>query len=725
MTRRVSEQLAGGAPLAGAVEAGSEARQVYRVAIAGNPNCGKTSIFNALAGLHLHVGNYAGVTVEKRSARVRWGDSQIELIDLPGTYSLSAITLDERVARDFVLYEKPDLIINVIDAGNLERNLYLTVQLLEMGVDVLLDLNMWDEAEKDGTTIDTERLSTLLGAPVVKTIGHRRIGLGKLVLSSLDMLADRHRGHRHPPVTYGHTIDDRINGLADLISNSSCTERPSRWYAVELLEQSLTPEQMHCLDREQIPAVKSEIKDISEHLRKTTGEDTATIISDGRYGFISGLLKSVLVRGEGDRMAISRRIDNYLTNRFIGFPLFLAFIWLLFQATFVVGQYPAEWIDQGIGLLAAAVSALLPAGFLSDLITEGIIAGTGSMLVFLPNILILFLGISVLEDSGYMARAAFIMDRLMRTIGLQGKAFIPMLMGFGCNVPAIMATRTLESSRERVLTVLLIPFMSCSARLPVYVLFASAFFAHQAGNVVFLMYLIGVLVAIGVGRVFKAILFKSEQMSFVMELPPYRVPTANAALIHMWERGKVYLKKVGGVILVASVLLWFSSQYPKVPEPQVPASNVDVAEQSDTPATTPPFDPVQYSYIGQIGEVISPFLQPLGFNWQMNVSLITGFVAKEIVVSSMGVLYHVGEDVDEESAGLIEALRHPKNSISPLAAFAFMVFVLLYTPCVTVLAAIRREIGGGWAAASVVLQLGIAWGSAWLIYQGGMLIGLG
>jgi ferrous iron transport protein B len=716
--------LSGIAPRAAAKRDNDQERQLFRVAIAGNPNCGKTSIFNALAGAHLHVGNYAGVTVEKRSARVRWGDCNVELIDLPGTYSLSAITLDERVARDYILREQPDLVINVIDAGNLERNLYLTVQLLETGVDVILDLNMWDEAERGGTKIDSDQLAELLGAPVCKTIGHRRVGLGQLVLCTLDMLAERYHGHRHPPVTYGHTIDDRVTELAKLIKVAGCTERPSRWYAVGLLEQSLDIDQMDCLDPEQAPDLQVKVQDSVQHIKKTTGEDATTIISDGRYGYISGLLKSVLVPGEGDRMAISRQIDNYLTNRFFGFPLFLAFIWLLFQFTFVVGQYPADWLDQGIAWLGATVTQVLPSGFLAQMLTEGVIAGAGSVLVFLPNILILFLGISVLEDSGYMARAAFLMDRLMRTIGLQGKAFIPMLMGFGCNVPAVMATRTLESSRQRILTILLIPFMSCAARLPVYVLFASAFFAHQAGNVVFLMYLLGVLVAIGVGRIFKIILFKEKQVPFVMELPPYRVPTVNAALIHMWERGKIYLKKVGGVILIASVVLWFLGEYPQ-PTADSPggATTGSTATEVDD-AYSEQLARVQSSYIGQIGTAISPALAPLGFNWQLSVALLTGFIAKEVVVSSMGVLYHVGEDVDEGSSGLIAALQNPANGITPLVAFAFMVFVLLYTPCVTVLAAVRREIGGRWAAVSVVLQLVVAWVSAWVVYQGGLLIGL-
>ncbi len=591
-------------------------------------------------------------------------------------------------------------------------------------MDIILDLNMWDEAERGGTRIDSERLTELLGAPVCKTIGHRRIGMGRLVLCTLDMLAGRHQGHRHPPVTYGHTLDDRVTELAKLIRAAGCTERPSRWYAVGLLEESFDVDQMDCLDPEHAHDLQAKVQDSVQHIRKTTGEDGVTIISDGRYGYISGLLKSVLVSGEGDRMAVSRRIDNYLTNRYFGFPLFLAFIWLLFQFTFVVGQYPADWLDQGISWLATTLAQILPSGFLAQMLTEGVIAGAGSVLVFLPNILILFLGIAVLEDSGYMARAAFLMDRLMRTIGLQGKAFIPMLMGFGCNVPAVMATRTLESSRQRVLTVLLIPFMSCAARLPVYVLFASAFFAHQAGNVVFLMYILGVLAAIGVGRIFKVILFKEQQVPFVMELPPYRVPTVNAAMIHMWERGKIYLKKVGGVILIASVVLWFLGEYPK-PAVDSPggAPPVSVTEPIGN-AHTEQLLRVQSSYIGRIGTAISPALAPLGFNWQLSVALLTGFIAKEVVVSSMGVLYHVGEDVDEKSSGLIEALRNPANGITPLAAFAFMVFVLLYTPCVTVLAAVRREIGGRWVAVSVLLQLVVAWVSAWIVYQGGLLIGL-
>jgi ferrous iron transport protein B len=708
----------GSTEIGGDAAAGSRSqRRVYKVAVAGNPNCGKTSIFNALAGAHQHVGNYAGVTVETRSARVKWGGEEIELIDLPGAYSLSAVSLDERVARDFILREKPDVVINVLDAGNLERNLYLTVQLLEMGVDVVLDLNMWDEVLRGGTNINTDRLSQLLGAPVVRTIGHRRIGLGRLVLATLELLEDRHEGHRHPPVTYGHAVDDRIAELVEIIAESSCNQLPSRWYAAGLLEQSIASSDLPCLTPEQKNTVDEKIREASEHIKRTTGSDTATVISDGRYGFISGILHSVIQRGEGDRMAISRKIDNILTNRIVGFPIFLVFVWLLFQATFQLGQYPAHWIDLGVGWLAGIIASFLPPGPVENLITEGIIGGVGSVLVFLPNIMILFLGISILEDSGYMSRAAFIMDRLMRTIGLQGKAFIPMLIGFGCNVPAVMATRTLESRRERILTVLLIPFMSCSARLPVFVLFASAFFVSSAGNIVFLMYLIGVAIAILLGRILKTILFREKQVPFVMELPPYRVPTAGSALIHMWERGRVYLKKMGGVILIASVILWFLGAYPKL-EPAGQAGgqvSTEVISQAER---------VEHSYIGRLGSVVAPAIEPLGFNWQMGVSLLTGFIAKEVVVSSMGVLYHIGEGVDEESSGLIEALRDPANGITPLAAFAFMVFVLLYTPCITVLVAIYREIGMRWAIASVFLQLGVAWISAWLIYNVGLFIGI-
>lgn len=696
-------------------------RQLVTVAIAGNPNCGKTSIFNALAGTHRHVGNYPGVTVEKRSSRVNWESREIELIDLPGTYSLSALTLDEKVARDFIIKERPDVVLNVIDAGNLDRNLYMTTQLLEMGVDLVVVLNMWDEAEKEGLEIDTEKLAEMLGAPVVKTIGHRKVGIGRLVLATLDLLGNRQRKHHHPVVTYGHAIDDRITDLTQMISANQCNGLPPRWYAVSLLEGSINAANHQCLTGERREDISEGLKEAQEHVRKTTNIDTATIIQEGRYGYVHGLLASVTSQGFGDRMAVSRRIDDLLTHRYFGIPIFLALMWLLFQATFSLGQYPANWLDTGVGLLSGLLTAYLPLGPVTSLLTDGVIGGVGSVLVFLPNILILFLGIAVLEDSGYLSRAAFIMDRLMRMIGLQGKAFIPMLMGFGCNVPAVMATRTLESNRERVLTVLLIPFMSCSARLPVYVLFASAFFARNAGNMIFLIYIIGVIIAVLLGRVFKMVLFRGEQLPFVMELPPYRIPTANAALIHMWERGKVYLRKMGGVILVASVILWVLSSYPKAGED----SQSGAPQQTAIAQTRATSEQMRNSYVGRLGVVLAPMITPLGFNWQMGVSLLTGFFAKEIVVSSMGVLYQVGEESPEHSGGLIEALRDPKNGITPLAAFCYMLFVLLYTPCISVLTAIRKEIGTRWALVSVALQLGVAWIVAFLTYQIGVLAGLG
>ncbi len=710
-------------------------RRIYKIALSGNPNCGKTSIFNALAGTHQHVGNYPGVTVEKRTSRINWGEQAVELIDLPGTYSLSVLTLDEKVARDFILREEPDAVINVVDSGNLERNLFLTTQLLEMGVDVVIDLNMWDEAEKSGLEIDVEKLSELTGAPVVKTIGHRRSGIDQLIKATLDLLNDKQPGHHHPPVTYGQLIDDRLVDLARLLGESGCNRLPSRWYAVSLLDETTTIAEMDCLHPNSKEQVDAKLQEAKEHIGKTTNQALTEVINDGRYGFVNGLLKAVMKKGAGDRMAISRRIDNVLTHRLLGFPIFLAFIWLLFQATFAIGDYPVQWIDAGIGLLQQLIATHLPAGLIADLLSEGIIGGVGSVMVFLPNILILFLGIAILEDSGYMSRAAFIMDRLMRAIGLQGKAFIPMLMGFGCNVPAIMATRTLESSRQRILTVILIPFMSCAARLPVFILFAAAFFAGNAGNIIFLMYIIGVIIAILIGRILRLVLFKGEEVAFVMELPPYRLPTARAALIHMWERGQVYLKKMGGVILVASVILWFLGAFPKVDEYSqafqtqiaelevgtIPGGEERIAQLEAQMA----LEDVQHSFIGRLGDWIEPVGQPLGFTWQMDISLISGFIAKEVVVSSMGVIYQLGDEVTEESSSLIAALHDPINGITPLTAFGFMLFVLLYTPCITVVVAIRREIGVRWMWVSLALQLTVAWIAAFLVYQMGTLFGLG
>lgn len=707
----------------------------FTVALAGNPNCGKTSIFNALTGAKAHVGNYPGVTVEKRSARVLTDDLDIEYVDLPGVYSLSAITLDESAARNFILHEEPDLIINIIDAGNLERNLLLTTQLMEMGVRILLVLNMWDEAEKQGLSVDEEELSRRLRSPIVKTVGHRGIGMKQLRATVNKTLLTSQEFPCSSPISYGTVIDQEIETIAKSVAATCCNTLPPRWYAVNLLENSVVLEEFADLALVEKAGILSQVAKSKQRIEQSLGQKSETAVGDGRHDYIRRTINAAIRHGLGDRMAVSKRIDNFLTHRIFGYPIFLFSMWLLFQTTFVLGKYPANWVDQGLTAFSGLVAAALPTGFLTDLLTQGVIGGVGSVLVFMPNIMILFLGIAVLEDSGYMARAAFIMDRLMRGLGLHGKAFIPMLMGFGCNVPAIMAARTLESQRDRILTILLIPFMSCSARLSVYVLFAGAFFAGNAGNVIFALYLLGVLVAVVVGWLLRKTLFTDHDIPFIIEFPPYRRPTFRVGLLHMWERGKVYLQKMGGIILIASVVLWFLGAFPRVDNySQDYDSQITALHQSSDPSAAERISHLQaekasedvtYSFVGRIGHAMAPVLQPLGFNWQMGVSLVTGFVAKEVVVSSMGVLYQIGDEVDETSTSLIKALRNPAGGVTPLIAFAFLTFVLLYTPCVSVLIVVRREIGARWMAFGVIVQLALAWMVAFAIYRLGILFGLG
>lgn len=722
-----------------------KARHPITIALAGNPNSGKTSIFNALTGAHHKVGNFPGVTVEKKVGHKKIGPYDVTFVDLPGTYSLTAYSLDEKAARDYIINEQPNVIINVIDSGNLERGLYLTTQLIEMGVDVVIDLNMWDEVLEAGIEIDTEKLSQLLGAPVVKTVGSRNQGMDALLQAALSLVGGhngggrirrRHRGgiHRHPPVSYGPQLDDVVTKLAEEVSKCKGCKfcNNPRWLSIKLLEGDKE------ITRNCIPPGRSgsklsdRVRDSVEHLKATSHEDPEIVITEGRYGYVAGIIREVMKKPPADRMEASEHLDNILTHRILGYPIFIFLIWLIFQATFKLGSYPMEWIDAGIANLQEVAAGLLPQNLLSDLIINGIIGGVGSVIIFLPNIIILFLGISILEDSGYMARAAFLMDKLMHALGLHGKSFIPLLMGFGCSVPAIMSARTLESHRDRILTILLIPFMSCSAKLPVYVLFAGAFFGAAAGNVILSIYLIGMALAVIAARILRKTVLSGDSLPFVLELPPYRRPTGKSVLIHMWERTKIYLRKMGGIILIASILLWAAGYFPKKTEfsqdyeSRIEALSQVNSEQSQVQITelenNKAAEELEYTVIGRLGRFVEPFVAPLGFNWQMGVSLITGFVAKEVIVSSMGVLYHLGGETDEESDTLIKRLQSPGSTITRAGAFAFMIFVLLYTPCIASVIAVKREVGTKWMFFSIGFQLIVAWVSSLLFYQLGRLL---
>ena len=675
------------------------------------------------------------------------------MVDLPGTYSLTAYSLEEIIARNHIIEEKPDLVVDVIDSSILERNLYLATQLIDLGVKLVFALNMVDVAQSRGMIIDHEKLSLLMGVPFVPTVGSKNQGTKDLLKTIVRVAEDRESVSRHIHINYGWELEEEIEKFQELIRASASfpDEHHPRWMGIKLLEN----DEEVIKEIEKGPLRKKVLYQLGKtksHLNEILGEDSETLMADRRYGFIHGALKETFQRTRRDRRYLSDQVDMVLTNRLLGFPIFIFFIWGMFQLTFSVGQYPMDWIDAGVGLLARFGGDLMGKGLLRDLIVDGVISGVGGVAVFLPNIFILFFCIALFEDTGYMARAAFIMDKVMHTLGLHGKSFIPMIMGFGCNVPAIMATRVLESRRDRILTILINPLISCSARLPVYVLIAGALFGAYAGNVIFSLYVMGIVLAILMGQIFKRTLFKGEIAPFVLELPPYRMPTLKGTLIHMWERGSIFIKKMGTVILVGSILVWALSSFPqtvnysrdydmerrKIQEryAKQEAGLIQIGQAEKAQLLSKEMDLKiaelealrkdefqENSFLGRLGKAIAPFLRPLGFDWKGGVALLTGFVAKEIVVSTFGILYLVGEEEGEESKSLRTAIR---NAMTPLIGYAFMVFVLVYTPCLATVAAIRRETGSWrWTGFSIGYSLTLAWILAFVIYRGGMILGLG
>lgn len=704
------------------------------IALTGNPNCGKTSLFNHLTGSHQHVGNWSGVTVEVKEGKVSRGEISTTMADLPGIYSLSAGSMDERVARDYILQENPDVVINVVDATNLERNLYLTVQLLEIGVRPILAFNMWDEVQAKGIRIDTKQLSELLDLPIVTTVGKTGTNASVLVNEAFTMYESGATSYTKPL----HHLPPEIEKGIDELAGSPVLQKcglPPRWAALKLLENDSQIKEILY----PIPGgkdVMARAQKIALDIQDFMGEDTESLIAESRYGFIAGAIRETVKKNLPNRVEISDQIDRVVTHPVWAYPLFLLFMWFLFQATFTLGQYPMNWIEHLVGGLGTLFSSVLPDGVLKDLVIDGILQGVGGVAVFLPNILILFFGISIMEDSGYMARAAFIMDKVMHKAGLHGKSFIPMIMGLGCNVPAIMAARTLESPRDRIKTILLAPLISCSARLPVYVLFASALFPNQAGNVVFLFqFVLGTLMFFGLAWVFKHTLFRGEDYPFVMELPPYRLPTMKSVLIHMWQRAEHYLKKMGGVVLVFSILIWALGNYPvdqevasayeeriaTVESMQLSPENRE--RKIDQLESAQKSELLKHSYIGRMGKLMEPVVKPLGFDWKGAVALTTGFIAKEMVVGTMGVLYNVGDEVEESNEELRTAIA---SNFSPLAGISFLVFVLLYTPCIVAFVTVIRELKSvKWSVFSLVYQLGVAYGASLMVFQVGKFLGLG
>lgn len=717
-------------------------RKTINVALVGNPNSGKTSLFNLASGAHEHVGNYSGVTVDAKEGHFDFEGYRFKIVDLPGTYSLSAYTPEEVYVRRHIVDENPDIIINVVDSSNLERNLYLTTQLIDMNVRMVVALNMYDELESGGDTLNYLLLSQLFGVPMLPTITKSGRGVHHLFHVIINLyegadfldkngninpevakeLRDWHRTHvdehthtehmddytrsgrphksvyRHIHINHGPELEKCIDALKEVISeNESIRHKYStRFLAIKLLENDKEIEAFVKGLPNSADILNTRDK-LAAQIQKSMNEDSESAITDAKYGFISGALRETFTDNKREKQHTTKVIDSIVTHRFWGFPIFFLFMYLMFEGTFVLGDYPMQGIEWLVGELATWVDGVMSEGPLKNLIVDGIIGGVGGVIVFLPNILFLYFFISIMEDSGYMARAAFIMDKIMHKMGLHGKSFIPLIMGFGCNVPAIMASRTIENRKSRLITMLVNPLMSCSARLPIYLLLIGAFFPNQGSLMLLLIYSIGILLAVLMARLFSRFLVKGDNTPFVMELPPYRMPTAKSILRHTWDKGSQYLKKMGGIIMIASIIIWFLGYYPQ-------------NEAYDTVA-----ERQENSYIGKLGKAVEPAIEPLGFDWKLGVGLLTGVGAKELVVSTLGVLYVDSPEVD--SVGLADRIP-----ITPFVAFCYMLFSLIYFPCVAVLAAIKHESGSWkWAIFTAVYTTALAWVVTFVVYQVGML----
>lgn len=715
-------------------------RRTINVALVGNPNCGKTSLFNVASGGHEHVGNYSGVTVDAKEGFFDFQGYHFRLVDLPGTYSLSAYSPEELYVRKHIIEETPDVIINVVDAGNLERNLYLTTQLIDMNVRMVVALNMYDALQHSGNKLNYHKLSELLGVPMVPTVSRTGEGIDNLfhviigLYEGADFMGQKEEikneilrdfrewhdayvpGHkyegageednftakgfiRHIHINHGPEIERSIDNVKREISKNENIRRKysTRFLAIKLLENDKDIETRVIAPLPNGAEILAIRDNEAARLRELGNDDSEQCIADAKYGFISGALKDTFTQNNHDTEAFTRVVDSIVTNRFWGFPIFFIFLYIMFEGTFVLGEYPQQAIEWFVGLIAQGTETFLSPGPLKDLIIDGIIGGVGGVIVFLPNILLLYFFISFMEDSGYMARAAFIMDKIMHKMGLHGKSFIPLIMGFGCNVPAIMSSRIIESRKARLVTMLVNPLMSCSARLPIYLVMIGAFFPGKASLILLSIYAIGILLAVLMARIFTKFLVKGDDSPFVMELPPYRMPTAKVVLRHTWEKGKQYLKKMGGIIMVASIIIWFLGYYPNHEAYET------TAEQQEN------------SYIGQLGKAIEPAIEPLGFDWKMGIGILSGIGAKELVVSTLGVLYTNEDDVD--SVDLSERIP-----ITPLVAYGYMLFVLIYFPCIATLAAIKQESGGWkWAIFAATYTTVLAWIVSFGVYQIGSL----
>lgn len=691
-------------------------KNTINIALIGNPNCGKTSLFNELCNGHERVGNYSGVTVDAKDGHFDYGGFHFKVVDLPGTYSLSSYSPEERYVRRYLKDETPDVIINVVVASNLERNLYLTTELIDMDRSMVIALNMYDELEASGAKLDYEQLGRMIGVPMIPTVSKSGKGVKELLDTIIQVFENTNKTVRHVHVNLGSEIEEAITVLKNEIKKSSLPisqKFSPRYIAIKLLEN----------DSEVLEELKNapdldswiQLRDKAvEHIETVGNEDIVSAIASEKYGFISGALKETMTpETKSSEQKTTDIIDTIVTHKLFGFPIFLLIMWFIFWVTFELGSYPMDWIDAGVSWLSDTVREFMPAGPLKDLIVDGIIGGVGGVIVFLPNIMILYFFISFMEDSGYMARAAFIMDKIMHKMGLHGKSFIPLIMGFGCNVPAVMSSRIIESRSSRLITMLIIPFMSCSARLPIYLLLVGTFFPANASFVILSLYILSIIVAILTAKFMRKTMFKKDETPFVMELPPYRVPTMKASLHHMWEKGEQYLRKMGGVILIGSIAIWALSYFPR-----------DFNKSNEQMTATEIATQQQNSYLASIGRFFEPVVEPLGFNWKGSVALISGATAKEIVVSTLGVLYSNDNDSAESLSQRIAEVN-PKTGtpdFTPLVALSFMVFVVLYFPCIATIVAISRE-AGGWkyGAFTILYNTAVAWIFSFIVYQVGSL----
>lgn len=712
--------------------------KTINVALVGNPNCGKTSLFNFASGAHEHVGNYSGVTVDAKEGIFHQDGYTFRIVDLPGTYSLSAYTPEELYVRKHLNEAQPDVVINVVDASNLERNLYLTTQLIDMDVRMVIALNMFDELKNQGNKFDYESLAKMIGTPIIPTISKSGFGVKELFQRVIQVYEEQDPVIRHIHINYGDSLERGIQNIAHALRKNADipTSISKRYLSIKLLEGDSEIER-HIKEYPNGADLLKERDRNAAQISELLSTDCETALTDARYGFIQGALRETFEQNKIKEATSTQIIDLIVTHKVLGFPIFLLFMWIMFEATFRIGDYPMGWIESLVELIGNLVQSHMPEGPLKDLLVDGIIGGVGGVIVFLPNILILYFFISFMEDSGYMARAAFIMDKIMHKMGLHGKSFIPLVMGFGCNVPAIMASRTIESRNSRMITMLVNPLMSCSARLPVYVLLTSAFFPKNGGAILLTIYITGILLAVLMARLFRRYLFNDEDVPFVMELPPYRMPTGKSILIHMWEKAKQYLHKMGGIILVASIIIWFLGYFPRHTEKSALFDRqIAETEQSATLSAEEKanelariehlrtMDHQENSYIGHIGKAIEPILRPLGFDWKISVSLLSGMAAKEIVVSTLSVLY-TGDADDEQ--GLSERLANDRDAegnlvFTPLIALSLMFFVLIYFPCIATVTAIVKESNSWkWGLFVIGYTCALAWIVSFAVFQIGSL----